>query len=264
MAREELKIDLVAAIANDELMIEYQPSIDLRTGAVTSFEALLRWRHPLKGIVPPSEFIPLAEETGLIVAIGDWVLNQACREARKWPATVAVAVNVSSAQFSGRLFALRVAEILAKSRLDPRRLELEITERLLLLGSDDNLQRLRDLRQLGVKIALDDFGTGYSSLGYLQLFPFDRIKIDRSFVVDLATRSESRALVKAVIELGHSLNMRMTAEGVETQEQLDLVSSKGCDEAQGYLFSRAVAPGDVPALIEQLAAPARMYIRATG
>ncbi len=190
VAREELKVDLIAAMANDELVIEYQPSVDLRTGAVTSFEALLRWRHPLKGIVPPSEFIPLAEETGLIVAIGDWVLSQACREARNWPATVAVAVNVSSAQFRGRLFALRVAEILAKSGLNPRRLELEITKSLLLHGSEDNLQRLRDLRHLGVKIALDDFGTGYSSLGYLQLFPFDRIKIDRSFVVGLTTRPE--------------------------------------------------------------------------
>ena len=264
VAREELKVDLVAAMANDELVIEYQPSVDLRTGAVTSFEALLRWRHPLKGIVPPSEFIPLAEETGLIVPIGDWVLSQACREARNWPASVAVAVNVSSAQFRGRLFALRVAEVLAKSGLDPRRLELEITETLLLHGSEDNLQRLRDLRHLGVKIALDDFGTGYSSLGYLQLFPFDRIKIDRSFVVDLATRPESRTLVRAVIELGHSLSMRMTAEGVETQEQLDRVSAKGCDEAQGFLFSKSVPPQDVPALIARLAALPKMHVVAGG
>jgi diguanylate cyclase (GGDEF)-like protein/PAS domain S-box-containing protein len=264
VAREELKIDLVAAMANDELIIEYQPSVDLRTGAVTSFEALLRWRHPLKGIIPPSEFIPLAEETGLIVAIGDWVLNQACREAGNWPASVAVAVNVSAAQFHGRLFALRVAEVLAKSGLNPRRLELEITETLLLSGSEDNLQRLRDLRHLGVKIALDDFGTGYSSLGYLQLFPFDRIKIDRSFVVGLATRPESRTLVGALIELGHSLRMRITAEGVETQEQLDYVSAKGCDEVQGFLFSKSVPSHDVPALIARLVALPKMQIGAAG
>ncbi len=254
VAREELKVDLTAALANNELEIEYQPSVDLRTGAVTSFEALLRWRHPLKGMMPPSEFIPLAEETGLIVPIGDWVLYQACREATHWPAHVSVAVNVSSAQFSGRLFAPRVAKALARSGLDPRRLELEITETLLLSGSDETQRSLRDLRQLGLKIALDDFGTGYSSLGYLQQFPFDRIKIDRSFVSELATRQASRTLVRAVIELGHSLNMRITAEGIETHEQLDSVSAKGCDEAQGYLFSKSVPPHDVPALIARIEA----------
>ena len=254
VAREELKVDLTAALANNELEIEYQPSVDLRTGAVTSFEALLRWRHPLKGMMPPSEFIPLAEETGLIVPIGDWVLHQACREAMRWPTHVCVAVNVSSAQFSGRLFAPRVANALARSGLDPRRLELEITETLLLSGSDETQSGLRDLRQLGLKIALDDFGTGYSSLGYLQQFPFDRIKIDRSFVTELATREESRALVRAVIELGHSLHMRLTAEGVETHEQLDRVSAKGCDEAQGFLFSKSVPPHEVPALIARIEA----------
>ncbi len=262
--REELKIDLTAALANNELEIEYQPSVDLRTGAVTSFEALLRWRHPLKGMMPPAEFIPLAEETGLIVPIGDWVLYQACREAMRWPAHISVAVNVSSAQFSGRLFAPRVAKALARSGLDPRRLELEITETLLLSGSDETQRSLRDLRQLGLKIALDDFGTGYSSLGYLQQFPFDRIKIDRSFVIELATRQASRTLVRAVIELGHSLNMRITAEGIETLEQLDLVSSKGCDEAQGFLFSQSVPPHEVPALIARIEASNKTPIGATG
>ena len=254
VAREELKVDLGAAIANNELEIEYQPSVDLRTGAVTSFEALLRWRHPLKGMMPPSEFIPLAEETGLIVPIGDWVLYRACREATHWPAHVCVAVNVSSAQFSGRLFAPRVAKALARSGLDPRRLELEITETLLLSGSDETQRNLRDLRQLGLTIALDDFGTGYSSLSYLRQFPFDRIKIDRSFVSELATHQASRTLVRAVIELGHSLNMRITAEGIETDEQLDRVSAKGCDEAQGFLFSKSVPPHEVPALIARIEA----------
>ncbi len=264
VAREELKVDLTAALANKELEIEYQPSIDLRTGAVTSFEALLRWRHPLKGMMPPSEFIPLAEETGLIAPIGYWVLYQACREATRWPAHISVAVNVSSAQFSGRLFAPRVANALARSGLDPRRLELEITETLLLSGSDETQRALRDLRQLGLKIALDDFGTGYSSLGYLQQFPFDRIKIDRSFVSELATRPASRTLVRAVIELGHSLDMRITAEGIETPEQLDLVSVKDCDEAQGFLFSRSVPPHEVPALIARIEASSKLPVGATG
>ena len=264
VAREELKVDLTAALANNELEIEYQPSVDLRTGAVTNFEALLRWRHPLKGMMPPSEFIPIAEETGLIVPIGDWVLYQACREAMHWPASVAVAVNVSSAQFSGRLFALRVAEVLAKSGLSPQRLELEITETLLLSGSDETQRNLRDLRQLGLKIALDDFGTGYSSLSYLQQFPFDRIKIDRSFVTELATRPASRTLVRAVIELGHSLDMRITAEGIETDEQLDRVSAKGCDEAQGFLFSRSVPPQEVLALITRIEASSKTPMGATG
>ena len=214
--------------------------------------------------MPPSEFIPLAEETGLIVPIGDWVLYRACREAMHWPAHVSVAVNVSSAQFSGRLFAPRVAKALARSGLDPRRLELEITETLLLSGSDENLRNLRNLRQLGLKIALDDFGTGYSSLGYLQQFPFDRIKIDRSFVSELATRQASKTLVRAVIELGHSLNMRITAEGIETLEQLDRVSAKGCDEAQGFLFSKSVPPHEVPALIARIEASNKSPIRAAG
>ena len=263
VAREELKIDLTAALANNELEIEYQPSVNLRTGAVTSFEALLRWRHPLKGMMPPSEFIPLAEETGLIVPIGDWVLHRACREAMNWPAHVSVAVNVSSAQFSGRLYAPRVANALARSGLDPRRLELEITETLLLSGSDETQRSLRDLRHLGLKIALDDFGTGYSSLGYLQQFPFDRIKIDRSFVSELPTRQASKTLVRAVIELGHSLNMRITAEGVETVEQLDGVSAKGCDEAQGFLFSQSVPPHEIPALIARIEASNRLPVGAT-
>ena len=264
VAREELKVDLTAALENNELEIEYQPSVDLRTGAVTSFEALLRWRHPLKGMMPPSEFIPLAEETRLIVPIGDWVLYRACREATRWPAHVCVAVNVSSAQFSGRLFAPRVAKALARSGLDPRRLELEITETLLLSGSDETQRNLRELRQLGLKIALDDFGTGYSSLGYLQQFPFDRIKIDRSFVSELATRQASKTLVRAVIELGHSLNMRITAEGIETLEQLDRVSAKGCDEAQGFLFSKSVPPHEVPALIARIEASNKSPISAAG
>jgi EAL domain-containing protein (putative c-di-GMP-specific phosphodiesterase class I) len=264
VARRELKVDLTAALSNNEFEIEYQPVVNLRSGAVSSLEALLRWRHPRKGLIPPSEFIPLAEENGLIVPIGDWVLNQACREAMKWPASIGVAVNISSTQFHNQMLVFRVADALAKSRLSPHRLELEITETVLLRGSEGNLRSLRDLRQLGVTVALDDFGTGYSSLGYLQLFPFDRIKFDRSFVAEVTTRSETKILVRAVIELGHSLKMRITAEGVETQAQFDRISAKGCDEAQGFLISKPVPAHEVPALIARLAGHPALHLDRAG
>jgi diguanylate cyclase (GGDEF)-like protein/PAS domain S-box-containing protein len=249
VARQALKVDLAAALVNDELEVDYQPVIDLRNGEVASFEALLRWRHPRRGRIPPADFIPLAEETGLIVPIGDWVVEQACVEAMTWPADVGVAVNVSPVQFQDQSLTLRIAAILAKTGLSPRRLELEITETVLLADTEDNLRALHDLRQLGIKIALDDFGTGYSSLGYLYRFHFDRIKIDRSFVMELIDRPEAEAVVGAIIELGHSLDMRITAEGVESDEQLKQLMSKGCDEAQGFLISRPVPSRQAPALI---------------
>ena len=251
--RQALKLDLAAALANNELELVYQPLVDLHTAKVASCEALLRWHHPRRGLILPTEFIPLAEETGLIVPIGDWVLATACREAMTWPAHVGVSVNISSAQFQGgHPLALRVAELLARTGMKPAQLELEITETLLLQGNESNLQVLRDLRQLGIKIALDDFGTGYSSLGYLQQFPFDKIKIDRSFVQEVTVREESKAVIRAVVGLGHSLNMRITAEGVESREQLDSIAAKGCDEVQGYFFSKAVAATDVTALIAEI------------
>jgi EAL domain-containing protein (putative c-di-GMP-specific phosphodiesterase class I) len=251
--REGLKVDLVAALSNNEFEVEYQPIVSVQTGAVTSFEALLRWRHPREGMISPSEFIPLAEEAHLIGFIGAWVLDQACTQAMSWPTHIGVAVNVSPAQLRGPTLALRVVEALGKSGLGPHRLELEITETVLLHGGDDDLQCLRDLHELGVKVALDDFGTGYSSLSYLQRFPFDRIKIDRSFVSDVTSFEQSKAVIRAVVGLGHTLNMRITAEGVETTEQLDRIRAKGCDEAQGFLISKSMPPSELPALITRLA-----------
>ncbi len=250
--RHALKVDLAAALSNNELKVVYQPIVELRTGKVASFEALLRWRHPSRGTIQPTEFIPLAEETGLIVPIGEWVLGQACREAMSWPTHVGVSVNVSSAQFRSPSLALRVADALARSGLKAGHLEIEITETLLLGGSESNLRMLNDLRRLGVKIALDDFGTGYSSLGYLQQFPFDKIKIDRSFVNDVTEREEARAVIRALIGLGHSLNMRITAEGVETEAQLERITAKGCDEGQGFIFSPPVAASEVLPLIARI------------
>jgi diguanylate cyclase (GGDEF)-like protein/PAS domain S-box-containing protein len=250
--RQALKIDLSAALSNNELDIVYQPVLDIHSGKVSSFEALLRWHHPRRGLLLPAEFIPLAEETGLIAPIGEWIIARACAEAMTWPPHISVAVNVSSAQFRNNGFALRVADALGRAGLKPSHLELEITESLLLHGSESNLRILRDLRSLGVRIALDDFGTGYSSLGYLQQFPFDRIKIDRSFVNDVTERDEAKAVITALIGLGHSLNMRITAEGVETEAQLDSITARGCDEVQGYLFSAPVPAADIPAVIARL------------
>ena len=251
--RQALKVDLATALANQELEVVYQPIVDLHTGRVASCEALLRWHHPRRGLIAPAEFIPLAEETGLIVPIGNWVLSSACTAAMSWPPHVGVSVNISSAQFQdARSLAQRITDILGHTSLNPARLELEITETLLLQGSESNLLVLRDLRRLGIKIALDDFGIGYSSLGYLQQFPFDKIKIDRSFVAEVAERKVARAVIRAVVGLGHSLNMRITAEGVETQKQLDRIKAKGCDEVQGYVFSAAVPVADIAARIADL------------
>ena len=258
--REGLKVDLAAALSNNEFEIEYQPIVSVQTGAVTSFEALLRWRHPRNGMISPNEFIPLAEEADLIGLVGAWVLDQACKQAMSWPRHIGVAVNVSPLQLGGPSLALCVVEALGKSGLGPHRLELEITETVLLHGSEDILQCLRDLHELGVKVALDDFGTGYSSLSYLQRFPFDRIKIDRSFVSDVTSLEQSKAVITAVVGLGHSLQMRITAEGVETTEQLDRIRAKGCDEAQGFLISKSLPPHELPALIMRLAVRPDMRI----
>jgi diguanylate cyclase (GGDEF)-like protein len=244
--RRALEIDLRAAIAEGAFEIHYQPLVDLQTNAVTGCEALLRWRHPRRGMVSPAEFVPIAEETGLIEEIGDWVLRTACTEAAGWPDHVRIAVNVSPVQFRSRTLSLKVAAALAESGLDPRRLELEITEAVLIADDDAALVALNQLRELGVRIALDDFGTGYSSLSYLQRFPFDKIKIDRSFVQELARGS---SIIKAVVSIAADRNMVTTAEGVETEEQRATVHALGCTQMQGYLFSPPREAQEVRALM---------------
>jgi diguanylate cyclase (GGDEF)-like protein len=238
-ARRDLEMDLRKALVNEEFELYYQPLVNLQTNEITAFEALLRWKHPVRGMISPADFIPIAEETGLIVPLGEWVLNTACEEAVNWPGHVKVAVNLSPAQLTNRNLVHVVKTALADSGMDACRLQLEITETVLLQNTFATLARLHELRKLGAQIALDDFGTGYSSLSYLRSFPFDKIKIDQSFIQDMSNGAEPLAIVNAVAGLAKCLNMISTAEGVETQQQMDTVQSMGCTEMQGYLFSRA-------------------------
>jgi diguanylate cyclase (GGDEF)-like protein len=248
--RRAIEAGLRTALQNGEFRLAMQPLVGIRENRITCFETLLRWDHPLRGAISPVEFIPIAEDTGLIVSIGEWVLREACRIAARWPGDVRLAVNLSPVQFKSPLLFELVESALTEANLAPTRLELEITESLLLADSDQTLATLHRLRRLGVRIALDDFGTGYSSLSYLRSFPFDKIKIDRSFMRDLSRKGDSLAIIKAVIGLGHSLGMSMTAEGVETEEQLNAVREQGCDEVQGFLFSPPIPPAAVQALLE--------------
>ncbi|MGA4551267.1 putative bifunctional diguanylate cyclase/phosphodiesterase [Methylorubrum aminovorans] len=237
-SRRRRETDLHEAFARGDLALAYQPVVDVRARTIVGFEALLRWHHPAEGMVPPAEFVPLAEETGLIVPIGAWVLRQACAEASLWADPVRVAVNLSPVQFRDPGLVATVREALALSGLAPQRLELEVTESVLLAASEANVATLHALRDLGVRIAMDDFGTGYCSLSYLQKFPFDKIKIDRSFVSRLGEDPHSTAIVRAVIGLGASLGIVTVAEGVETEAQFAHLREEGCGEVQGYLFGR--------------------------
>lgn len=238
--RRQLEISLEQAIDNGELELHYQPIVNLATREVSGCEALIRWRHPERGLVSPAQFIPLAEETGLIIPIGTWAIETACREAAGWPGDVKVAVNLSAAQFAGSDLVSIARAALEDSGLRADRLELEVTESLILETSAGNLKTLHALRDLGIRIALDDFGTGYSSLSYLRSFPFDKIKIDQTFVRDISQRQDCVAIVGAVAQLAASLSMATVAEGVETGDHLTKVQAAGCTEAQGYLFSRPV------------------------
>lgn len=247
--RRVLELDLRNAIAAEEFEVFYQPIVNLAENRITGFEALLRWNHPTRGRVAPNDFIPLAEETGLIGVIGEWVIRQACAEARRWPSDMRVAVNVSPVQFRNKTLVLAVVSALAASGLRPDLLELEITETVLMNNNEATLAALHQLRALGVRISMDDFGTGYSSLSYLRSFPFDKIKIDQSFVRDLADRPDSIAIIRAVAGLGQSFGMTTTAEGVETQEQLDQMRAEGCSEVQGYFYSRPVPASEIAQLL---------------
>ena len=248
-ARRALEVDLRRALSAGEFSLAYQPQINLAGNALTAMEALLRWNHAERGPVPPSEFIPLAEEMGLIVQLGEWVLREACNEAARWPDPIKVAVNLSPVQFRNRGLVTTVTQALAAARLAPHRLELEITEAVLLQDDEAIVSMLHQLRALGVRIAMDDFGTGYSSLSYLRSFPFDKIKIDRSFIKDIERNRGSAVIIRAIANLGASLGIETTAEGVETEEQLELVRRAGCTEMQGYLVSPPRPAAEIAGLI---------------
>jgi diguanylate cyclase (GGDEF)-like protein len=238
--RRQIEMDLREAIEHKQLELHYQPIIDLQRNVITGFEALSRWRHPLKGLVPPSIFIPIAEDSGLILPLGAWSLREACSTAAKWPSHLRIAVNLSPVQFSAPNLYEMVETVLSETGLAPHRLELEITERIFMDNSEKTLSALHRLKQLGVCIAMDDFGTGYSSLSYLRSFPFDKIKVDRTFVSDLTEGTEHVVIVQAVVSIARALGMTTTAEGVETLGQKEFLAALGCNEGQGYLFSPPV------------------------
>jgi EAL domain-containing protein (putative c-di-GMP-specific phosphodiesterase class I) len=249
VSRLELAADLRLALERDELVLHYQPTVDLRTGEIIGFEALVRWHHPVRGMVPPLEFIGVAESTGLIVPLGRWVLTQACRQSVTWDRPVKMAVNVSVRQFEAGDLAETVAEVLAETGMPADRLCLEMTESVLLNDTDENLSRIVGLKALGVLIAMDDFGTGYSSLAYLRRFPMDVLKVDRSFVSRLGGESEDEALVRTIIRLGQRFGMATVAEGIEDEVQLRLLREMGCDQAQGYLLSRPLPAAEATELL---------------
>jgi predicted signal transduction protein with EAL and GGDEF domain len=246
--RRIMEQDLRKALPAGEFELYYQPVVNLQSSEISGFEALIRWNHPERGLVPPATFIPLAEEIGFIVPLGEWVIRQACYTAAQWPEHMHVAVNISAAQFRGSSLMSIIVNALATSGLHPTRLEIEITETVLLHDREATLAVLHQLRALGIRIAMDDFGTGYSSLTYLQCFPFDKIKIDRSFVKDITENTGSLYIVRAVAALANGMGMAATAEGVETTEQLATIAAEGCTEMQGYLFSKPLPVSEIERL----------------
>ena len=248
--RRILEMDLRQALADGAFEVYYQPCVSLHDHSITGCEALVRWRHPERGMISPAEFIPIAEETGLINQLGEWVLTTACAEAMTWPEDIKLAVNVSPVQFKSGTLALKIVAALSATGLPASRLELEITEAVLIRDDDAALAILHQLRTIGVRIALDDFGTGYSSLSYLQRFPFDKIKIDRCFVNDIEEPEGSSCIVQAVVNIAAARQMMTIAEGVETSQQRELLRALGCTEMQGYLFSPAISAADIRQLLQ--------------
>jgi EAL domain-containing protein (putative c-di-GMP-specific phosphodiesterase class I) len=253
--RRLLEHDLRLAIARDELRLVYQPQKDIQSQSIAGFEALLRWKHPVRGEISPAVFIPIAEETGSILEIGDWVLKTACREAATWTQPLTVAVNVSAVQLYNADFVRELHQLLLESGLLPRRLEIEITETALVRDFDRALATLRQIKALGIRIAMDDFGTGYSSLSNLRAFPFDKIKIDGSFVKSVNSNDQAATIVRAVLGLGRGLGLPVLAEGVETDAELQFLQHEHCDEVQGYLLGRPAAIGSFRHLTHESAAP---------
>jgi EAL domain-containing protein (putative c-di-GMP-specific phosphodiesterase class I) len=269
MARQQLRADLQQALEDNQLVLHYQPIVDLVTGGIVSFEALLRWHHPTRGLVPPAEFIPLAEETDLILSIGRWVLRQACEHASDWQhsgsrgAGVTVSVNLSARQFHDHGLVAEVSNAAASARLDPRLLTLEITETLLLQDSTVTMNRIAGLQQLGITLALDDFGTGYSSLSYLRRFPIDILKLDKSFLDEVPGNLQDEALVRGIVDLGSTLNLQLIAEGVETAAQATALAALGCPFGQGYHFARPMPHLDALRLVTQPLLPMQRPLTTT-
>jgi EAL domain-containing protein (putative c-di-GMP-specific phosphodiesterase class I) len=259
--RRDMAAELAAALPAGQFELFYQPFVDTATRRPVGFEALLRWRHPVRGLVPPDQFIPLAEETAEIVAIGAWVLHQACAEAAAWPGNVRIAVNLSPAQFRRQGLVEAVADALDRSGLAPDRLELELTENVLLADTPETAAIIGRLRGLGVTLVMDDFGTGYSSLAYLHRFRFDKVKIDRSFIAALGRRREGLAIVRAIIGICRHLDMTALAEGVETEDQLGVLRSERCVELQGFLFGRPAPLETARAMLAALAPDATPPLR---
>jgi diguanylate cyclase (GGDEF)-like protein/PAS domain S-box-containing protein len=250
--RRTIETDLENAIAREELFLVYQPQLDLKTDRICGVEALIRWKHPTLGMIPPYEFIPIAEESGSIQRIGDWTLLQVCRQSAKWRKkgfNIAIALNISAYQLMKRDFAKRVLRIVERYHIKPDRLELELTEGSIIEEMDQNVSKISELRDKGVKFSIDDFGTGYSSLSYLKTLPLDKLKIDKSFVDDLVADRASASVAKTIIDMAHNLRFKVIAEGVETEAQKEFLKTNGCDEMQGYLFSKPVPPETIEALL---------------
>jgi EAL domain-containing protein (putative c-di-GMP-specific phosphodiesterase class I) len=255
LERGDLEADLRRALRNNEFCLHYQPQVDLTSGKVFGVEALVRWQHPEKGLIPPGRFIPLAEETGLIRPLGEWVLKTACIQNVTWQQAgyphLKMAVNLSGQQFGQPGFIDMIDQVLQETGLEPDYLELELTESTLLHGAHEVIANMLDIRVRGIHLSIDDFGTGYSSLSYLKHFPIDRLKIDRSFVRDININKDDAAIVEAIIAMGHSLGRRVLAEGVETEAELDFLRSRGCDEVQGFFYAKPLPPGELMCWLNQ-------------